>query len=295
MDYIWNITGRCNLNCQYCWDIFKHEKELKTDKVKELMDVILAEPCNMVLFTGGEPLMREDLFEVVDYCNRKGVKNIKVCSNGLLISKRISEIKASPISEIHISLDDGKANFYDFRSGNREVLGNLDILLENVDTNQVKIVLVTVIDHNNLDKFENVLKLAKDRGIYASYQLPVIVNTKANLNINIDGLNKGELVELFENLKELHHKYKQQLDYFSNYYYLTAKDYYVKKITPEQCPAGQEFKIISPGGDMYTCYCCKNKAASISDCFNPRCLIWYRTRKRAHSILNLLNYKDYSI
>ena len=71
MDYIWNVTGRCNLNCKYCWDIFKRENEMDTLKAKEIIDKISCDKCRMLLFTGGEPLVRTDLFELISYADRK--------------------------------------------------------------------------------------------------------------------------------------------------------------------------------------------------------------------------------
>ena len=105
MDYIWNVTGRCNLNCKYCWDIFKQEKEMDTRKAKEMIDRISSDKCEMLLFTGGEPLVRNDLFELISYADSKKISNIKICTNGVLIDKYIQKIVTSAITEIHISLD----------------------------------------------------------------------------------------------------------------------------------------------------------------------------------------------
>ena len=102
MDYIWNVTGRCNLNCKYCWDIFKQEKEMDTRKAKEMIDRISSDKCEMLLFTGGEPLVRNDLFELISYADSKKISNIKICTNGVLIDKYIQKIVTSAITEIHI-------------------------------------------------------------------------------------------------------------------------------------------------------------------------------------------------
>ncbi|MGL5576482.1 MAG: radical SAM protein [Sarcina sp.] len=286
MDYIWNITGRCNLKCEYCWDIFKQTNELDTFKAKQIIDNLVESSCNMILFTGGEPLVRNDIFKLINYCKEKGLEHIKICSNGTLIKNRIEELKKSPISEIHISLD----SYYDeekYRFYNNKVIENIELLIKSIDINRVKVVLVSVIDHNNLDGFEKVLKYAKEKNIYVTYQLPVL-DKNSSLELNLASLDKENLKYLFEKLKYFHEKYKSQLDYFSNYYYQIAKKYYILGETPNSCLAGKDFKVVAPNGEIYSCYSCKERIEQIDKCFNEKCLVWFRSSKRGRNIINLL-------
>ena len=156
MDYIWNVTGRCNLNCKYCWDIFKQEKEMDTRKAKEMIDRISSDKCEMLLFTGGEPLVRNDLFELISYADSKKISNIKICTNGVLIDKYIQKIVTSAITEIHISLDSLIENDKQYRGYRIEkILQNINLLKSKARNNQ-KIVLVTVVDIHNMQNFEDV-------------------------------------------------------------------------------------------------------------------------------------------
>jgi len=287
MDYIWNITGKCNLQCQYCWDIFKNTAEVDTDQAKSVIDHITEDPCNMLLFTGGEPLIRDDLFDLIHYSKRHGVKYIKICTNGLLISKRIEEIKAAPISEIHISLDSIEDDSNDYRKKNFQVLQNIKVLLQNVDLQKTKIVLVSVIDFHRLYKFESVLKFAKENGIYVTYQLPASIDNH-KLSLNIEHIQVEQLNSLFLSLHEYHRQYSKQIDYFANFYLLIAEKYYLEGKIPEQCQAGIGFQIISPIGEYYSCYTCKKRTVSLKECFNSKCLVWFRSNGRSQKLLKML-------
>lgn len=288
MDYIWNVTGRCNLNCQYCWDVFKDTGDLDTHQAKKVIDQITANSCDMLLFTGGEPLLRGDLFELIHYSKKQGVKHIKICTNGLLIGQRIEEIKNSPISEMHISLDNIKEDTDDFRKKNQLVLQNIETLLSNVHLKKIKVVLVSVINYNRLDKFEDVLEYAKENGVYLTYQLPALAG-KQQLNLHIEHAYPKQLEYLFSRLEEYHNRYQKQLDYFAKFYLLAAKRYYLEKKIPEQCQAGISFQIISPQGEFHSCYSCKDRRKIVQDCFESKCLVWFRSNNRAHKILHLMN------
>lgn len=288
MDYIWNITGKCNLNCNYCWDIFKNEDELDTFQAKEIIKHISTQSCDMLLFTGGEPLLRNDLIELIHFAKRQGIQHIKICTNGLLLAKRIDEIKYAPISEIHISVDSIVERQDDFRKRSQLVLENIDILINNINLQNTKIVLVSVINYNKLDDFEDVLRYAKEKGVYVTYQLPALVPSSGELNFLLENAPHEKLEQLFSKLQEFHKVYKKQLDFFSNFYFPIAKAYYLEGKIPENCQAGDSFKIISPRGELHVCYSCKNKPYTIQDCFSSKCLIWFRSNNRAHCILQIL-------
>lgn len=286
MDYIWNVTGRCNLNCKYCWDMFKKEKEMDTQKAKGMIDEISSDECEMLLFTGGEPLVRKDLFELISYADSKKISNIKICTNGVLIDKYVNEIVSSAVTEIHISLDSLIENDKQYRGYRIEkILQNINLLKSRARSNQ-KIVLVTVVDIYNMQNFEDVLRYASENSLLVSYQLPI--NTgNSDLNMFVDGLSRDELEILFFKLNEWHKKYRGTMDYFARFYYLTAKRYFIDNVIPKQCGAGTSFSIISPTGDIYCCYSHKDRIKDCSQCFNPKCLIWFRSGERARRIIDL--------
>lgn len=106
---VWNITGRCNLSCRHCYsqsgrDI-DAQSELSTEEAKSVIDDLSHFSVPVVLFSGGEPLVREDIFELLEYAKNKGLRTV-LSTNGTLITKEIAKNLASlQVSYVGISLD----------------------------------------------------------------------------------------------------------------------------------------------------------------------------------------------
>lgn len=105
---VWNITRACNLKCVHCYNDSgpgKPSNEVSTDKAKEVIDDLARFDCPSVLFSGGEPLMRPDLFELIEYAVGKGLRTV-ISTNGTLISEQTAaKIKERGVSYVGISLD----------------------------------------------------------------------------------------------------------------------------------------------------------------------------------------------
>ena len=105
---VWNITRACNLKCVHCYNdsgVGKPFKEITTEKAKEVLDDLAQFGCPSVLFSGGEPLMRPDLFELLEYAAGKGLRTV-ISTNGTLISQeKAAMIKQIGVSYVGISLD----------------------------------------------------------------------------------------------------------------------------------------------------------------------------------------------
>jgi len=105
---VWNITRACNLKCVHCYNdsgVGKPFKDVSTDKAKEVLDDLAVFGVPSVLFSGGEPLMRPDLFELIEYAGRKGLRAV-ISTNGTLITEeKAATIKERGVSYVGISLD----------------------------------------------------------------------------------------------------------------------------------------------------------------------------------------------
>ena len=106
-----NLTRRCNLACAHCYldaETLEHggKDELRSDEVRHLLSDIAARSADtMVVLTGGEPLLRRDLEDLVAYGTKLGLSMV-VGTNGLLLSdKRVHSLKAAGTLGVGISLD----------------------------------------------------------------------------------------------------------------------------------------------------------------------------------------------
>ncbi len=105
---VWNITRACNLRCVHCYNdsgTGKKSDALSTEKAKEVLDDLASFGAPSVLFSGGEPLTRSDLFELIEYGGELGMRTV-ISTNGTLITKDVAKrIKNGGVSYVGISLD----------------------------------------------------------------------------------------------------------------------------------------------------------------------------------------------
>jgi Fe-coproporphyrin III synthase len=105
---VWNVTRRCNLKCVHCYAHAKDisfENELSTEEGKKLLDDLSGFKVPVVLFSGGEPLVRKDLPELAEYAVQKGMRAV-ISTNGTMITPHMARIlKEIGLSYVGISLD----------------------------------------------------------------------------------------------------------------------------------------------------------------------------------------------
>lgn len=105
---VWNCTRACNLRCVHCYahaHAGKAENEMSFEEGKNLIDDLAAFGSPVLLFSGGEPLVRKDLPELAQYATSKGMRAV-ISTNGTLISDKIaSKLKEVGLSYVGISLD----------------------------------------------------------------------------------------------------------------------------------------------------------------------------------------------
>jgi len=113
----WNLTDRCNLSCTHCYSRSAPDSptngELSTREALAFIDDLAASGIPLVIFTGGEPLVRPDIWELAEHCRDRGIKTA-LSTNGTLISDDVAgKIKASGIEYAGISLDGATAATHD--------------------------------------------------------------------------------------------------------------------------------------------------------------------------------------
>jgi len=105
---VWNITRACNLKCVHCYNDSANQRaqdELSTQEAKEVLRDLAAFGVPSVLFSGGEPLMRKDLFDLLGYARELGLRTV-ISTNGTLITTDVAKkIQEHSVSYVGISLD----------------------------------------------------------------------------------------------------------------------------------------------------------------------------------------------
>lgn len=119
--FVWNVTSRCNLRCAHCYRDSAadcSEKDLSDEKCLDLVGEIATLRPPIVLLTGGEPLLRKNLFSIIDACKAAGLR-VGLSTNGTLIDGSLAlKIQKAGVDYVGVSID-GKRGVHDaFRKQN---------------------------------------------------------------------------------------------------------------------------------------------------------------------------------
>ncbi|MCB9481172.1 MAG: 12,18-didecarboxysiroheme deacetylase [Desulfobacteraceae bacterium] len=164
---VWNITRRCNLNCIHCYAQAKNEEfkdELTTDQGKALLDDLADFGVPVVLFSGGEPLMRKDLPILAEYAVSKGMRAV-ISTNGTLITEeKAKELKKIGLSYVGISLDGMKEVNDKFRG----LEGSYEMALKGIENCKkagIKVGLRFTINKHNAQEIPKIFDLVEEMKI----------------------------------------------------------------------------------------------------------------------------------
>jgi len=114
---VWDVTYACNLRCKHCYATAGKPlpDELTTEEALETIDKLDRMGVTIIAFSGGEPLVREDIFELTRYAADKGIY-VAIATNGTLITEKMArKMRESGISYVQISLDGRKETHEAFR------------------------------------------------------------------------------------------------------------------------------------------------------------------------------------
>jgi radical SAM protein with 4Fe4S-binding SPASM domain len=168
-EVVWNFTYSCNLKCKHCYeDAGFHRPELSTEEAYAAIDKlsrIASIGIPALSFSGGEPLVRKDFFEVAAYA-KKRIPYLSIATNGTLLTKdNVKRLKDVGIDYAEISLDGASKEVHE---GFRRVPGCFEKTLKGI-RNSVEqgldTCIATVIQKENLGEVEKIIGLAEELGV----------------------------------------------------------------------------------------------------------------------------------
>ncbi len=155
---VWNSTRTCNLKCRHCYmdsDSQKYSDELSTAEAKNFIDDLAEFKVPVLLFSGGEPLIRPDFFELASYAASKNVRPT-LSTNGTLITREVAQkIKDIGVGYVGISLD-GLANVNDKFRGVEGAFNLAMRGIENCVAVGQRVGLRFTINHHNFEELDKI-------------------------------------------------------------------------------------------------------------------------------------------
>ena len=160
-----SITGRCNINCFYCHHdgVIPQEYEMTPSEIERIARISQKLGIKKIRLSGGEPLIREDIVEIVKRISHLGFKDVSLTTNGILLEKYALKLKESGLNRVNVSFDTLNPQTYKF-----------------------------ITKSNYLEKVKNGIKQAVKVDLY-----PVKVNM-----VIMRGVNHQEVWDMFQFCKE---------------------------------------------------------------------------------------------
>lgn len=266
----WETTGRCNLNCIHCRcdaGMESGEGDFTIEEARALIDDIASYAKPVIVLSGGEPLMRKDLFEIAAYGTKKGLR-MCIATNGTLINDRVCEqMKETEIKMVSLSLDGSTAEIHDdFRKQKGAFTGTLRGI-DYLKKHGIPFLINSSFTKRNQADIENTYKLAKELGATAWYMFMIVPTGRGE-----DIMNELITAEDYEEILDWH--FRQELEETDmlmrptcapHYYRVSIQkakeegiDYQRRSLSfstggGKGCIAAQSIALITQTGDLQPC------------------------------------------
>ena len=197
----WEITRRCNLKCIHCRSSseieVKGHPDFSTQEAFRIIDDIISYAKPVIVLSGGEPLLRKDVFEVARYGTEKGLR-MCLATNGTLVDDKICEkIKDSGIKIVSLSLDGSEETVHDnFRNQKGAFAGTINAA-QLFQKHGIEFIINSSFTKRNQEDIPRIYKLAKELGATAWYMF-MIVPTGRGEEIMNELISKEDYEEVLE-------------------------------------------------------------------------------------------------
>ncbi len=205
----WEVTRKCNLSCRHCRAsacLETDADELSTAEGRGLIDSLagMDAPRPFIIFTGGEPLLRPDIFDLAHHARSKGIRTAMAPNGTLVTAEAARKIRASGIARCSISIDGPTSAVHDeLRNMPGAFVGALSGI-ERLKSAKVPFQVNTTITRDNLPYFKDIFKLAGDLGAVA-WHIFMLVPVGRGLELQdqvIDALEYEEVLNWFYDLQK---------------------------------------------------------------------------------------------
>lgn len=251
----WNTTNQCNMFCDHCYRDagVRNEDELTTAQARKLITEIKDAGFKIMIFSGGEPLMRADIYELASYATGVGLRAVMGTNGSLITAEVAGKMKEAGFMAAGISLD----SLDPVKNNNFRKLENAFQLTIEGMKNLKKVGLpfqihTTVMDWN-VGELENITDFAIDIGAMA-HHIFFLVPTGRAINIEDEALKVVEYEKTLARIMEKQKSAPIEIKPTCAPQFIRVAD---KKGIPLRfsrgCLAGISYCIISPTGNVQPC------------------------------------------
>ncbi|WP_409200061.1 GTP 3',8-cyclase MoaA [Methanobrevibacter sp. DSM 116169] len=163
-----SITNRCNLNCVYCHHdgMVPSSDEMTPDEIYKVCQIAKRLGINKIRISGGEPLIRKDIVEIIEKIAKLNFKDVSITTNGTLLGKYADDLKKAGLNRINVSLDSLDPEVYEFVTKKDYLDKAKEGIIKSVEAGlypvKINMVLMNGINENEV---KDMFKFSKDHGI----------------------------------------------------------------------------------------------------------------------------------
>lgn len=172
---VWNSTERCNLKCKHCYASAEEDdtsQQLSTEQAKDMIRDLGDYGVPVLIFSGGEPLLRDDLFELVRFAKEQGIRAVLSTNGTLLNQENVEKAEQAGVDYIGVSID-GVPSVNDRFRGEEGAFESAVEGIENSLDRDLKTGLRYTITEYNKNDLEKVIQMLREVGVdrYCFYHL----------------------------------------------------------------------------------------------------------------------------
>ena len=204
------LTNRCNVNCLYCHHdgMVKSKDEMTADELYTICKIAKKIGVRKIRLSGGEPLLKKDIVEIVEKIASLDFKDISMTTNGILLEKYAQELKDAGLDRVNVSLDTLNRETFEFITKKDYLEDAKNGILKAVEVGlyPVKINMVIMKDINQ-DEIDDMFEFCKENDIVL--QLIELIESEnceddkfsADYHYNLDDIEK-ELADIADDVRE---------------------------------------------------------------------------------------------
>ncbi|TCL70907.1 radical SAM protein with 4Fe4S-binding SPASM domain [Hydrogenispora ethanolica] len=253
----WNVTRECNLFCRHCYRESgpgrRHPQELTTAEGLKLLDQIKSAGFKLVIFSGGEPLLREDLLELTAYASQIGLRPV-LGTNGMLLEADLArQLRESGVSGVAVSLDSDSPEYHDrFRNCPGAWDGAVRGIHNAVGAG-LRVQVNMTLTEANLDRFAATVDRVSGWGVRALHPF-FLVPTGRGRDLADETLQRERYFEMIRTVLAKQHEAAIELKPTCAPQFLPmAKEMGLPMRFSRGCLAGTAYCCILPNGDVHIC------------------------------------------
>lgn len=199
-----SITNRCNVNCIYCHHdgMLESSSEMTSDEIYEICRIAKKIGVEKIRLSGGEPLVRKDIVEIVQKVASLDFKDISITTNGIFLEKYAKDLKDAGLDRINVSLDTLNEETYKNIVGKNALQRVKDGIIESCEVGLYPVKINMVIMNNiNNDEIMDMFEFTKEHGVIL--QLIEIIESESCDDNDFNSMYHYPLAEFEKYLAEI--------------------------------------------------------------------------------------------